>query len=39
MAEQNVEQHRVYTVRIFGAPEVQQKSICNINHMSEILTA
>ena len=39
MAEQNVEQHRVYTVRIFGAPEEQQKSICNINHMSENLAA
>ena len=39
MVEQNVEQHRVYIVRIFGAPEVQQKSICNINHMSENLTA
>ena len=39
MVEQNVERHRVYTVRIFGAPEVQQKSICNINHMSENLAA
>ena len=39
MVKQNVEQHRVYTVRRFGAPEVQQESICNINHMSENLTA